>query len=64
MDDPMVESLSTATPGEARAVWQTLSEWVENEQADGDNDNPHALLHAAESMLSKLDAVMASYAEG
>lgn len=51
------------TPAQYLAVWNALAQYVGNEQADGDPDNPHPDLAPAEEVLEQFDAHIAQLAE-
>jgi hypothetical protein len=65
--DPLVEVLKTVTPEQARLVHEVLSGWCEDTRIhmDPDDDTEAKVLKklpAAEALLEKLDAAMASFA--
>lgn len=66
MKDPLVEALKTATPAQARIIHDVLSGWCEDtSELDPDNEHDAKMLKklpAAEAMVEKLDAAMASLA--
>ena len=51
------------TSAQYMAVWNAVAQFVGNEQADGDPDNPHPDLAPAEEVLEKLDAHTALLAQ-
>lgn len=67
MKDPLVEVLKKATPEQARIVHEVLSGWCEDTNVHMDPDDEHDAkvlekLPAAEDLVGKLDAAMASLA--
>lgn len=66
MKDPLVEVLKKTTPEQARVIHDVLSGWCEDvQELDPDNEIAAKLLKrlpAAEALVVKLDAAMASYA--
>jgi hypothetical protein len=51
------------TPAQYLAVWNSLAQYVENEEADGDPDARHADYEPARELLDQLDASIAQLAE-
>ena len=62
--DRLVLVLADATPAEARAVWDALAAFCENEEADGTEDGlPDPHYPPARALCDRLGTAMASYAE-
>lgn len=64
--DPLLIALRSASPEEARAVYDALSSWVENEECNDqkavDEEDRPIVVHGR-ALLGRLDAAMASIAE-
>ncbi len=61
--DRLAAALATATAAEARAVWDALSAYCENEEADGTEDAVDPNYPHARALCDRLSAAMAAEAE-
>lgn len=61
--DRLVAVLATATPEEARVVWQALQQFIDNQAEREDDEDPSEEETTAQALQDRLDAAMASYAE-